>query len=238
MLRAAAISMVLALAPLASYAQRAGMGGSHAVGGEITRPASSFTPHFSSSGNSHYQGTLRPSYTSPTGPAPFGGAYPPGERARGVSYPSRYGYRPNARGVYLYPGYLVSGFWGYGDLGSDYGDNPQPSDNSAAALPAYPPDYYAQAAAPFYPQPPPPAAPAAQQPAASPAPIPDQPATTLVFKDGRPSVQVQSYAITRTTLYILDGQRRREIPLSDLDVQATQQANREAGVDFNLPTGE
>ena len=69
------------------------------------------------------------------------------------------------------------------------------------------------------------------------APLPDQPETTLVFKDGRAPQQVQSYAVTRTTLYVLDGARRREIPLSQIDLPATQQTNRDAGVDFNVPAG-
>jgi hypothetical protein len=68
-----------------------------------------------------------------------------------------------------------------------------------------------------------------------PAPVHPQPATTLVFKDGRPSTQVHNYALTATTLYALDGESRQEIPLSLLDVPATVAANRAAGVDFALP---
>jgi hypothetical protein len=62
-----------------------------------------------------------------------------------------------------------------------------------------------------------------------------QPTTTLIFKDGRPSKQVHNYALTAKTLYALDGDTRQEIPLSLLDVQATIDANRAAGVDFALP---
>jgi len=62
------------------------------------------------------------------------------------------------------------------------------------------------------------------------------PATTLVFNDGRPSMEVHNYALTGRTLYALDGETRREIPLSELDVPATIDANRKAGVDFALPT--
>jgi hypothetical protein len=62
-----------------------------------------------------------------------------------------------------------------------------------------------------------------------------QPATTLIFKDGRTPVQVHNYALTDNTLYALDGDSRQEIPLSLLDLPATMEANRKAGVDFALP---
>jgi hypothetical protein len=68
------------------------------------------------------------------------------------------------------------------------------------------------------------------------APVNPQPATTLIFKDGRPPVQVHNYALTSNTLYALDGDSRQEIPLSLLNVQATVEANHAAGVDFALPT--
>jgi hypothetical protein len=62
-----------------------------------------------------------------------------------------------------------------------------------------------------------------------------QPATTLIFKDGRAPLEVHNYALTASTLYALDGDSRQEIPLSLLDVSATVEANRKAGVDFSLP---
>jgi hypothetical protein len=67
------------------------------------------------------------------------------------------------------------------------------------------------------------------------APVHPQPATTLIFKDGRPPEQVHNYALTATTLYALDGEMRQEIPLSLLDVPATIAANHATGVDFALP---
>ncbi len=67
------------------------------------------------------------------------------------------------------------------------------------------------------------------------APVHLQPTTTLIFKDGRTPVQVHNYALTARTLYALDGDSRQEIPLSVLDVPATVEANRKAGVDFALP---
>jgi hypothetical protein len=68
------------------------------------------------------------------------------------------------------------------------------------------------------------------------APVNPQPATTLIFKDGRPPVQIHNYALTANTLYALDGDSRQEIPLSLLNLQVTVEANRAAGVDFALPT--
>lgn len=62
----------------------------------------------------------------------------------------------------------------------------------------------------------------------------DNDAVTLVFKDGRAPEKIHNYALTRTTLYVTDG-RRREIPVASLDWAATEQANRAAGVNFQLP---
>jgi hypothetical protein len=97
---------------------------------------------------------------------------------------------------------------------ADYGQEPLDSQFAANAPPAFRPPY--QGPVDF-------------------APVHPQPATTLVFKDGRPSAQVHNYALTATTLYALDGESRQEIPLSLLDVPATVAANRAAGVDFALP---
>ena len=67
------------------------------------------------------------------------------------------------------------------------------------------------------------------------APVAAQPATTLIYQDGRAPMQVHNYALTASTLYALDGEYRQEIPLSLLNVPATVEANRAAGVDFALP---
>jgi hypothetical protein len=64
---------------------------------------------------------------------------------------------------------------------------------------------------------------------------PNQPATTLVFKDGH-RVDVQNYVIAKNTITILDQGRREHIPLAQIDVPATQKANEERGVDFKAPT--
>jgi hypothetical protein len=79
--------------------------------------------------------------------------------------------------------------------------------------------------------------PAYQPPAQSPrAPrLPaSQSATTIVFKDGRPAEQIHNYALTRTTLFVLDPQRH-DIPLDQIDLAATERANRASGIEFRVP---
>jgi len=61
------------------------------------------------------------------------------------------------------------------------------------------------------------------------------PPTTLVFNDGHRE-DVQNYAIVGDTLWILNESRARKRPLSDLDLQATKQANSDRGVDFAVPS--
>jgi hypothetical protein len=68
------------------------------------------------------------------------------------------------------------------------------------------------------------------------APAPE-PALTIVYKDGR-SQQVHNYALTQTTLVLLDDAssgRTQQVSLQEIDLSATEQANRAAGVDFRLP---
>jgi hypothetical protein len=59
---------------------------------------------------------------------------------------------------------------------------------------------------------------------------------TLVFKDGRPPEQIRNYMLTATTLSVLD-QQYRAIPVDQIDLDATAKVNRDAGVDFSLPSG-
>jgi hypothetical protein len=64
-----------------------------------------------------------------------------------------------------------------------------------------------------------------------------EPALTIVYKDGR-SQQVHNYALTQTTLLLLDDAssgRTQQVSLHEIDLPATEQANRAAGVDFRLP---
>ena len=75
----------------------------------------------------------------------------------------------------------------------------------------------------------PPSAPAEPETVVAP-----QPNTVLIFKDGHKS-EVQNYAIIGGTLFDLSEGRSRKIPLTDLDLPATQKANDERGVDFQVP---
>src|SRR5262249_9763141 len=61
------------------------------------------------------------------------------------------------------------------------------------------------------------------------------PPTTLIFRDGHRE-DVQNYAIVGDTLWILNESRARKRPLTDLDIQATRQANLDRGVDFAVPS--
>ena len=71
-------------------------------------------------------------------------------------------------------------------------------------------------------------------PAASPGSAGNSRPVTLIFNDGRPPVQIHNYLLTGSTLTVLDAQYR-EIPLDKINVAATEQANRAAGVDFRVP---
>jgi len=82
-----------------------------------------------------------------------------------------------------------------------------------------------------------PAVASAPSPAESdPPPMANQPATLLVFKDGR-RLEIENYAIVGNTLYDLSGGARRKIPLADLDLGATTKENDERGIDFRVPLG-
>ncbi len=65
-------------------------------------------------------------------------------------------------------------------------------------------------------------------------PVAAQPPTVLVFKDGHHS-DVFNYAIVGDTLFDFSGGRTRKILLADLDLPATQKANDDRGVNFEIP---
>lgn len=165
----------------------------------------------------------------------------------GNSFRRPYGSSYRARGSYLYPGFggwLGPGLLGYpGDLG--------PYDDGTYGASAPPGDYQAQPVGPDVPlqsdtaqnypvqndgaQQDQPRIPYQRGPALHPAPEPaNEEAVTLVFRDGRAPEQIHNYLLTRTTLYVQDA-RRREIPLNQLDLVATQRVNQDAGVDFRVP---
>jgi hypothetical protein len=217
----AQVAFLLLASSLVLQAQRGGMSGhfsgaSHG-GSSFSTPARSFAPpsrsFFSSPATrspSFQNGQLRH----------WPGSNTNYRNSIGVGYRRAY--------PFVYAGYPWLFPLNYGLVGGD-----DPGDVGAyqpPQQPIEPPADYEQAAeigpSPYRP---------AYQEAPPAEPARDQPTTTLIFKDGRPPAQVHNYALTGTTLFALDGDLRREIPLSLLDVPATVEANRAAGVDFSLP---
>jgi len=62
----------------------------------------------------------------------------------------------------------------------------------------------------------------------------DSQPTELVFRD-KHTEEIQNYAIVGQTLWVLNAQRARKIPLAELDIPATKKANDDRGVEFQLP---
>ena len=113
----------------------------------------------------------------------------------------------------------------YGDYGSQ-GYGPDPGYQS----PNYQPSSYS------------PPQPGRQLYAPSSAPVesaaaikPEAP-VTLIFNDGRPPEHIHNYLLTSTKLTVLDA-TYREIPLDQINIAATEEANRSAGIDFRVPHG-
>lgn len=82
-------------------------------------------------------------------------------------------------------------------------------------------------------------APREAAPPRPPEPTRDEPriSTTLVYRDGHRS-DVENYAIVGNTLWVFNDQRRKKIPLAELDLTATRQVNENQGVDFPVPTSD
>jgi len=57
--------------------------------------------------------------------------------------------------------------------------------------------------------------------------------TVLIFKDGVRR-EVTNYAIMGQYVFVFSGDRRK-IPLSEIDIDATQKANEERGIQFKVP---
>jgi hypothetical protein len=207
-----------------------------------------------SSGQIRYAPSGRP-YANWVAPrSPFGqlnapanrGAYPGRAGAgvagnRGGGYPGRrYPNRPPYRrgvAVYASPYYATPWFgaWPYfgnwNDFGFDDSDASQAGgapDQSYAQDQSYAPD------APAYED-------QGRQSyqsgfAASAAPS-SEPALIIVYKDGH-SQQVHNYALTPTTLLLLDGASSgltRRVSLDEIDLVATRRANLASGIDFSPP---
>jgi len=231
-------------------AQHVGLGGSTApahFGGQVhAGPAPSLPGSARPSGLPSGPMALRPGVRYPTvpiheGPRPpstaAGPSHRPDDGRRGVDYRNL--------PPYTYTGYPWLNSFGYGFpvaygglpyAGQDDAGGPQPSPQQAGYGDQPPADYAPEPPAPQVADNAPPSFRPAYLGQGVDAPVDPQPATTLIFKDGRPPVQVHNYSLTSNTLYALDGDSRQEIPLSLLNVQATVEANRAAGVDFALPT--
>jgi hypothetical protein len=249
MKRFAAIALVVAGLVVPAFAQRGmsrgGFSG-HSAGafhGGFASPHFGFSaPHFSGgfaasrgygfAGGLRYPARSFTRYSSTAYPAsgfraPYMGADFRGRRSR-RPYFSGYGYGAPVfytlpEGIGLGPlGYYPDGF-GYDDSAASSNDVSGDNGSQGYEQPAEPEQpVYRGGYEPSDYMPPP-------------APVPEsENATTIIFKDGRPSEQIHNYALTRTTLYVLD-QQHRDIPLDQLDVAATEKANRAAGIEFQVP---
>jgi TolA-binding protein len=71
---------------------------------------------------------------------------------------------------------------------------------------------------------------------ASPAPTADDKTTmtVIVFRDGH-RTEVRNYAIIGSTLWVYSEDDSKKIPLEQIDLPATKNANTERGVSFQLP---
>jgi hypothetical protein len=55
----------------------------------------------------------------------------------------------------------------------------------------------------------------------------------LIFRDGH-SREVENYAIVGQTIWLFNEQRATRVPISDLDIAATEKANQDRGIDLQL----
>lgn len=263
MKRLAAVALLLgiALPVCAQHGGSHGGGGFHG-GGFSSHSAPSFHGGFSPSAPSRFAGGSRPGAPRSFVPR-YGGAsgltanrmrsLAPAYRMRsgaGRDYArpaydrdrdgDRDGHHPRRPYRPIYQSGFVYGVPQYGGwIGPEYFDYPyDPGYDDGTS---YTPDSsyadnggYAQ---PYDQGPPPPYEPPVEpaQQSMAPAPAPENTeAITLVFRDGRASEQIHNYILSRTTLSVLDG-HHRDIPVDQLDLAATAKANREAGIDFQLP---
>ena len=172
-----------------------------------------------------------------------------GPSTRIHNYPIQ-GYRPyRRRGVGYGVGYLGLPYYasplGYGNAWDwfDDDDSGQPSGPEAGPGSEYPPQApYGEEPYDYgYPSPArPPYSPEAQQSGAALQSTTqgdglDHPPITLIFNDGRPPERVQSYVLTGSSIFVADPGHQRKIAIADLNLPATIEQNRQAGVDFQLP---
>jgi len=226
---------IFASVPASAYAQRGGA----ARGGFSAHSTPSFHSSFAPSARSYSGPAYR--YSGPSfAPASRIISAPRIAVAPSVARPAFYSlrrppvvdrrrYAPRLAGAlpYAYPGLYAD----YGFLDPGYtGATPY---DDAPTQPIYPDPSLEQQAQQQTPTPPP--APSTRY-VSPPQPVPtEEEAVTLIFKDGRPDELIHNYMLTRTMLYVRD-QHRRDIPVAQLDLAATQKANQDNGVEFALPS--
>ena len=71
--------------------------------------------------------------------------------------------------------------------------------------------------------------------AAAAPPLVSQQPLTVIFKSGRAPIRVRNYLMTPRVLTDLDSEHYEQIPLDQIDLAATQNFNKVAGVDFQVP---
>lgn len=163
--------------------------------------------------------------------------------------------------AYAYPYVIDPGFYDWGS--SDYSENEQGPDangydpngyadangpyGQAPGYPAEPAPGYdgvPDTAQQGYAQPPSTPAPpqrqeyhfATQSSASSkPSASSTRESLTVIFKSGRAPATMQNYMVNSKSLTDLDGGHFEKIPLDQIDVAATAQANRSRGIDFQVP---
>jgi len=210
-------------------------------------PRSYSAPNFVSTAPSNAVSTaagraFSPGYRFPVGATPAwqhdggdrygdrGGRYRSPYRGYGYGYPAVY-----ANSWELLPWDLgYPDYTGYGDY--DSGQEPQQQANTSVVAPdeGYRPDYDGSAEPP-YAYPPAPPADAYAQPA--PSPVAPEPGLTLIFNDGHQET-IHNYVLTADAVVDLDDAasgRQRRIPLASLNLDATEQAAQQAGLDFTPP---
>jgi len=154
----------------------------------------------------------------------------------GYRYPGYYAYGyPGYYGYYGYAGYYDPLLWGSAssysyDNASNYSASYDQSQQLQQQINRLEDEVdrlkderYARPAAP----------PAAAAPATPPKPE-SATLTVLIFKDQHRE-EVHNYAVVGRTVWVFSEQRARKIPLDQLNIPATQQANDERGVDFRIP---
>lgn len=161
------------------------------------------------------------------------------------SYPAWFGY--------TYPYSYDSGFYDSSNYDNSAYDqsNQLSGDNSQVSgyQPEYPPADYSQPGGEndgqYAAQPPPWPGPATAQSVPENPPAntgvsaafapPLEGPLTVVFKGNRAPEKIQNYMVTASALTDLDAGHYEQIPLTQIDITATAQANRSSGLEFNVP---